>query len=878
MTISPTPILDDAAVRVAVRARPLLERELSENCQECVMYSADRSEVTVGKERRFTFDHVFGPHVGQEEVYMACVKPLVESCIAGYNATVLAYGQTGSGKTHTMGSANSNFLQEHELGILPRVIRQLYKSIEEENRAEFLVKCSFVEIHNEEIKDLVHPETPSKSIFIREDANGDLVLAGVREEVVTSFEDMMKFLEIGSTYRTTGSTLMNQHSSRSHAIFTIIVEQRSIEESSDIDVITAKFHLVDLAGSERAKRTGAVGVRFKESITINSGLLALGNVISALGDERKRGQHVPYRQSKLTRLLQDSLGGNSRTCMIACISLADINQEETLNTLKYANRARNIHNKPIINRDSRALQMNQLRLQLKNLQEELINMRLREKDDACALDCYRSRGDDSSSTDLTNLPEGMSRKPHRDNLHSIQDLRDSKALISKLKEQLGVLQNENTVYQEKLEEISTDMNLLLRMIPSWETMKEIAENPILFLLAMAKRILASTKEGEMDLGVCNMQTDCNIDIVRNTQQKLEFTCSPSLSKEIPSLNDQDKENSPAGTMHLSTDIPKIIRHYLKAIQGLEKKLSNKEQELREKNRVLKDVQDDLARDEKIFTEKMREINALKLLTRELTVEKDCLLQKIQMDATIISDLSHNALAKEDELSILRASIDSLHMQPQEKDRNAHKDSFLVSSKNGHRQLCAIFNAFEEHQKPDHQVRCEDMHDLNRSNINKQDNIFQNELCSFFSENQESLQRPTAGVGTKDLYPGTESADFLPNEEAGQRNLEIMKQDFNYVGTRDVYLEKKLREITQAWHAEKQAMEEMVQAERETWEARSMYALRKQEQLERDHQALKEELENTKSLMQKAGLGIRLSAHNVRELANGDVDLRTSITC
>ncbi|MCO5598965.1 hypothetical protein L7F22_053064 [Adiantum nelumboides] len=236
-----------------------------------------------------------------------------------YNATVLAYGQTGSGKTHTMGSANSNIVHEHELGILPRVISQLYKSIEEQNRAEFLVKCSFVEIHNEEIKDLLHPETPSKSIFIREDANGDIVLAGVREEVVTSFEDMMKFLEIGSTYRTTGSTLMNQHSSRSHAIFTIIVEQRSIEESSDIDVITAKFHLVDLAGSERAKRTGAVGVRFKESITINSGLLALGNVISALGDERKRGQHVPYRQSKLTRLLQDSLGGNSRTCMIACI-------------------------------------------------------------------------------------------------------------------------------------------------------------------------------------------------------------------------------------------------------------------------------------------------------------------------------------------------------------------------------------------------------------------------------------------------------------------------------------------------------------------------------------------------------------------------------
>jgi kinesin family protein 4/21/27 len=171
---------------------------------------------------------------------------------------------------------------------------------------------------------------------------------------------------------------MNQHSSRSHAIFTIIVEQRSIVECAiSSDVITAKFHLVDLAGSERAKRTGAVGMRFKESVTINCGLLALGNVISALGDERKRCQHVPYRESKLTRMLQDSLGGNSRTCMIACISTAGTNFEETLNTLKYANRARNIRNKPVINRDPQSVMLNQLRHEILALQMELLKSRTR---------------------------------------------------------------------------------------------------------------------------------------------------------------------------------------------------------------------------------------------------------------------------------------------------------------------------------------------------------------------------------------------------------------------------------------------------------------------------------------------------------------------
>ncbi|MCO5598967.1 hypothetical protein L7F22_053066 [Adiantum nelumboides] len=565
----------------------------------------------------------------------------------------------------------------------------------------------------------------------------------------------------------------------------------------------------------------------------------------------------------------------------------------------------------------------------------------------------RSRGDDSSSTDIASIQGGIDWKPRQDSLHLSQDLRESQTLISKLKEKIGVLQNENTDYQEKLEEISTDMNLLLRMIPSWEITKEIAESPILFLLAMAKRILTGTKEREMNIEACNMQTDSNIVALRNTQDELKLTCWPSFSKETPLLNYQDKENAFSGTSRLSSNIPKIIRQYLKTIQGLEKNLANKEQEVGEKNQALKEVQDDLARDEKIFAEKMREIKALKLLTRELTVEKDCLLQKVQLDATIISDLSHNALAKEDELSRLRASFDSLHMQPQEEDRNANEDY-------GHFEQCAMFNAPEEHQKLDHQdwdndlpgetqkaqeevdtsrelrpvrdkttkklpivfekrfqdlaynilkggqfiqtactnetqagdkvpkmsheaeieidiqVPCKDMNVPPLSNIRKQDSVFPKAFCDFFSKNQDSFHKD--GVATEDQYPGTGSTDSLQNEKDGQRNPKITKQDPEYVGTRDMDLEKKLREITLTWHAEKQAMEEMVQAERETWEARAMHAVKKQEQLERDHQALKEELENTKSLMQKAGLGIRLSAHNVRELTNGDVDLRTSITC
>ena len=278
----------------------------------------------------------------------------------GFNATVLAYGQTGSGKTHTM--LNAAQALEEEAGVTPRVLRLLYEGIHQRRtEARFRVRCQFLEIYNEEVKDLLHPETPAKAIAIREGPGGRIVVTGAKEKEMGSYEEAMRFLEVGSVSRTTGSTLMNQASSRSHAIFTIFVERRplgalfgrgaggGVGPGAGTGAV-AKFHLVDLAGSERQKKTGAEGARFKESVTINQGLLALGNVISALGDPRKRGHtHVPYRESKLTRMLQDSLGGNSRTTMVACVSTSEDNIEETLNTLKYAHRARNIKNKPKAN-------------------------------------------------------------------------------------------------------------------------------------------------------------------------------------------------------------------------------------------------------------------------------------------------------------------------------------------------------------------------------------------------------------------------------------------------------------------------------------------------------------------------------------------------
>ncbi|KAK7383166.1 hypothetical protein VNO78_28838 [Psophocarpus tetragonolobus] len=388
---------EDCCVKVAVHVRPLIGEEKVQGCKDCVTVVQGKPQVQIGT-HSFTFDHVYGSTGSPSSVmFNECVASLVEGLFHGYNATVLAYGQTGSGKTYTMGTGFKDGFQE---GIIPQVMSSLFTRIETlKHQIEFQLHVSFIEILKEEVRDLLDPSSMNKSetanghagkvnipgkppIQIRESSNGVITLAGSTEVSVTTLKEMAACLEQGSLSRATGSTNMNNQSSRSHAIFTITLEQmRKLNSPGDISLndtmneeyLCAKLHLVDLAGSERAKRTGSDGLRFKEGVHINKGLLALGNVISALGDEKKRkeGVHVPYRDSKLTRLLQDSLGGNSRTFMIACISPADINAEETLNTLKYANRARNIQNKPVVNRDPMSNEMLKMRQQLEYLQAEL---------------------------------------------------------------------------------------------------------------------------------------------------------------------------------------------------------------------------------------------------------------------------------------------------------------------------------------------------------------------------------------------------------------------------------------------------------------------------------------------------------------------------
>uniref|UniRef100_A0A671YSP6 Kinesin family member 21A n=1 Tax=Sparus aurata TaxID=8175 RepID=A0A671YSP6_SPAAU len=380
--------------------RPQLAKEKIEGCHICTFVMPGEPQVVLGKDKAFTYDHVFDMDTQQETIYNHCTEKLIEGCFEGYNATIFAYGQTGSGKTYTMGTGFDVNIGEEELGIIPRAVNHLFRGIEERIQAateqgkpvpEFKINAQFLELYNEEVLDLfdstrdIEARKQRSNIKIHEDANGGIYTVGVTTRTVNSAAEMIQCLKLGALSRTTASTQMNVQSSRSHAIFTIHLCQVRVcsdnttdnrltnnSEINEFETLTAKFHFVDLAGSERLKRTGATGDRAKEGISINCGLLALGNVISALGDRSKRSTHVPYRDSKLTRLLQDSLGGNSQTMMIACISPSDRDFMETLNTLKYANRARNIKNKVVVNQDRASQQISALRTEIARLQMELM--------------------------------------------------------------------------------------------------------------------------------------------------------------------------------------------------------------------------------------------------------------------------------------------------------------------------------------------------------------------------------------------------------------------------------------------------------------------------------------------------------------------------
>ncbi|XP_061896968.1 kinesin-like protein KIF3B [Entelurus aequoreus] len=361
------------AVRVVTRCRPLSSKEEAANCQSILELDDKLGQIRVRNPKAppdepvkvFTFDSVFGRESKQSDIYDDAVRPLVDAVLGGFNGTVLAYGQTGTGKTHTMQGVPGD---PDMRGVIPNSFHHIFTHISRTQRQKYLVRSSYLEIYQEEIRDLLRKDN-NRKLELKESPDYGVYVKDLSSVVTKNATEIQHVMNLGDQSRSVGFTYMNERSSRSHAIFVVTVECSLEGPDGEDHIRVGKLNMVDLAGSERQSKTGAKGERLKEATKINLSLSALGNVISALADGK--GGHVPYRDSKLTRLLQDSLGGNAKTVMIATVGPSPRNHHESLATLRYANRAKNIKNKPRVNEDPEAALLREFQREIARLKAQL---------------------------------------------------------------------------------------------------------------------------------------------------------------------------------------------------------------------------------------------------------------------------------------------------------------------------------------------------------------------------------------------------------------------------------------------------------------------------------------------------------------------------
>ncbi|XP_010204819.2 kinesin-like protein KIF3C [Colius striatus] len=358
------------ALKVVARCRPMSRKEEAAGYERVLELDVKLGQVSIRNPRAspgelpktFTFDAVYDASSKQADLYDETVRPLIDSVLQGFNGTIFAYGQTGTGKTYTMQGA---WAEPEKRGIIPSSFEHIFTHISRSQNQQYLVRASYLEIYQEEIRDLLAKDQ-SKKLELKENPETGVYIKDLSSFVTKNVKEIEHVMNLGSQTRSVGSTNMNEHSSRSHAIFLITIECSEPGPDGEEHIRVGKLNLVDLAGSERQSKMGTHGERPKEASKINLSLSALGNVISALVDGKST--HIPYRDSKLTRLLQDSLGGNAKTIMVATLGPASHSYDESLSTLRFANRAKNIKNKPRVNEDPKDTL-------LREFQEEIVRLK-----------------------------------------------------------------------------------------------------------------------------------------------------------------------------------------------------------------------------------------------------------------------------------------------------------------------------------------------------------------------------------------------------------------------------------------------------------------------------------------------------------------------
>ena len=502
-------------VKVAIRIRPQNEKETQESGKSCISVQDSHKTLTLDikpDKKSFTFDHIASEDSSQADLFQMIGVPISNSCLSGYNGTIFAYGQTGAGKTYTILGTNPESQQDNPgRGLLPRCFEYIFNSVisESSDSKKFLVKCSYLEIYQEQIIDLL--DSNPHNLQLREDIRQGVYVEGLIEETVSSLAETYTILKTGNLNRHVASTSMNKESSRSHSVFTLLVESKEARDGI-CNFRTSRFSLVDLAGSERQKATDCFGERLKEAGMINKSLSALGNVINSLVDiSEGKSRHVHYRDSKLTFLLKDSLGGNSKTFMVANVSPSSSVIGETISTLKFAQRAKQIKNLAVVNEDtSGAVAM--LRYEVKRLKDELSIAREQSL-------CYKCRG----------FVEG-----NEDNVEIIEILHRS----------IETKQQDEKLLMKQVQDKDLYINGLKTIIAKLENKANHDKMILKFRDATISSINSSTFDESSEVASLKQEIECLKEMVDNHPQAAKlFVENNRLNSEVQELRNQCKAES-----------------------------------------------------------------------------------------------------------------------------------------------------------------------------------------------------------------------------------------------------------------------------------------------------------------------------------------------
>ena len=457
------PSTSNSNVKVICRFRPLNDKEKENTKDLCITY-IDEEQVEIKSKNEynnftFQFDKIFNTMSTQKEIYDYSAKELVDSVLSGYNATIFAYGQTASGKTYTMqGQLNS---PERE-GIIPRMVRHVFHNIMlSDSDIEYTVKVSIIEIYMEKIRDLI--DLSKTNLNIRE-KDKEIYIEDLSEHYVSSEEDVIELIRIGSENRTTAATNMNENSSRSHTLVIMTLHQKN---TKTLEAKTGRLYLVDLAGSEKIAKTGSSGITLEEAKIINKSLSTLGMVINALTDGKS--MHIPYRESKLTRVLTESLGGNAKTCLIITCSPSSYNESETLSTLRFGTRAKKIRNKPKINKE---VTVPELKLQIAKLEKMLVvfNGRISQLESFIISNNLQVPPNEGMNEIEENTKENNSDNNNSDIKAKMDEIN------AKYSDSLNKLQGEKNDFVDRLEEANIKIADLQAIIEQKEKIEEEFEN------------------------------------------------------------------------------------------------------------------------------------------------------------------------------------------------------------------------------------------------------------------------------------------------------------------------------------------------------------------------------------------------------------------